>query len=175
MRDRKTSLWKSVESLGDLRKAKSGKSSRRELLRKLKTIPRMESEENQLGSLVSLSPSTPDKLRQLQPDSPTRGLGQWSKGRSSSIATTAIPVILFPMRWNSRPRRFSVDSQFPRQRMMKMFLKDRKVSLDCDCVTVLCSVPTDRYLCCRWSTARPRPAGGPWTRGSAPPTASPAT
>ena len=126
--DKNTSLCQSFESLEDLRKARSSERLRREIMQRLKTVPRVESEENQ--SPASLSPSTPDNLTDLQPDSPTRGLGQWSKGRSSSIATTANPLILFPMRWKSRPRRFSVDSQFPRQsqRMMKMFLKDKKVT-----------------------------------------------
>lgn len=118
---KKQIFCKSVESLEDVRLTRTDENLRREW----KTILRVESEE----SPASLSPGSPDKPCQLQPESPTKGLGQWAKGRSSSIATTAAPVILFPIRGKLRPRRFSVDSQFPRQRMMRMFLKDKKVTL----------------------------------------------
>jgi len=112
MAEHKSRIWKSDGSLVDVRRSGSCQS------------------EETPGSSLSASPSSPDKLTKLLPESPTRGLGQWSKGRSSSIATTATPHILVPIRWNFRPRRFSVDSQFSRQRsqrLLKMFLKDKKV------------------------------------------------
>lgn len=99
---KKQIFCKSVESLEDVRLTRTDENLRREW----KTILRVESEE----SPASLSPGSPDKPCQLQPESPTKGLGQWAKGRSSSIATTAAPVILFPIRGKLRGFQLTLSS-----------------------------------------------------------------
>ena len=139
MADKKTRLCKSVESLQEDKK--SG-SSQRQFFQKfpmtsfkiLRESFSLESEEKHLevsssGSPAStLSPTTPDRFSALQSDSSTNRLGQWPKERSSSIATTGTGTqqTMFPMRWKFKPRRFS-DSQFSRQKMLRMFFKDKKV------------------------------------------------
>ena len=68
----------------------------------------------------ALSPSTPDKkVDLLRAESPTKGIGQFHKGRSSSIATSQT---IRPSRIKNR--RFSVDS-VPRRRLFRLF--SRKV------------------------------------------------
>jgi len=70
----------------------------------------------------SLSPSSPDKLGLLRSESPTEGMGQFHKGRSSSIATAGFPVhtLLIPSR--VRSRRFSMDSMEPRRGKLRLLL-----------------------------------------------------
>ena len=139
MADKKTRLCKSVESLQEDKK--SG-SSHRQFFQKfpktsfkiLRESFSLESEEKHLevssnGSPAStLSPTTPEHFTALQSDSSTNRLGHWLKERSSSIATTGTGTqqTTFPMRWKFKPRRFS-DSQFSRQKMLRVFLKDKKV------------------------------------------------
>jgi len=132
--DKKTRLCKSVESLQIDKK--SGSSQRKFFQKFPKTSFKilrksfsMESEEKHLevssnGSPASsLSPTTPDHFTALQ-----SGLGHRLKERSSSIATTGTGTqqTTFPMRWKFKPRRFS-DSQFSRRKILRVFLKDKKV------------------------------------------------
>ena len=145
MADKKTRLCKSLASLQDEMRSSSSQTGHQQFFqqfpkRSFKTVREsfsLESEEKHLevspsGSPAStLSPTTPDHFTALQPESPTRGLGRWSKERSSSIATTGslTQQIGFPRRWKFKPRRFSVDSQFSRQKMLRVYLKDKKVTM----------------------------------------------
>lgn len=134
MVDKKTRLCKSVESLQDDKKSES---SQRQFFPKtsIMTLKGSFSEENHLeasptGSPAStLSPTTPDYFTALQSESTSHGLGQWPKERSSSLATTGTGTqqTTLPIRWKFKPRRFSVDSQFSRQKNLRVFLKDKKV------------------------------------------------
>ena len=136
MVDKKTRLCKSVESLQDDKKSES---SQRQFFPKtsIKTLKGSFSEENHLevsptGSPAStLSPTTPDYFTALQSESTSHGLGRWPKERSSSLATTGTGTqqTTLPSRWKFKPRRFSVDSQFSRQKNLRVFLKDKKVWL----------------------------------------------
>ena len=141
MADKKTRLCKSAESLQDDKKSDSyervttlrGQFLQRFPRTSFKTLREsfsLESEEKHLegspyGSPASsLSPSTSEHFTALQSDGQCR-----AKERSSSIATMGAGTqqTMFPMRWKFNPRRLSVDSQFSRQKMSRMFLKDKKV------------------------------------------------
>ena len=123
MIDKKTRLCKSVESLQDDKKSGSSQKG---------SFPLSEENHLEVSPSVSpastVSPTTADYFTALQSESPTHGIGQWPKERSSSIATTGTGTqqTMFPMRWKFKPRRFS-DSQFSRQKMLRMFFKDKKV------------------------------------------------
>merc|ERR1719342_703246 len=76
-------------------------------------------------STTTLSPTTPDSLSLLRPESPTKGLGQFHKGRSSSIATTGTHSHMLRIRGNLGSRRFSVDSA-PKRRFFRLFSKEMR-------------------------------------------------
>jgi len=70
----------------------------------------------------SLSPSSPDRLGMFRSESPTKGMGQFHKGRSSSIATSGFPnqTHLYPSR--ARSRRYSIDSLVPRRGKLRLLI-----------------------------------------------------
>jgi len=76
-------------------------------------------------STTTLSPTTPDSLSLLRPESPTKGLGQFHKVRSSSIATTGTHSHMLRIRGNLGSRRFSVDSA-PKRRFFRLFSKEMR-------------------------------------------------
>ena len=69
-----------------------------------------------------LSPTTLDSLGLLRPESPTKGLGQFHKGRSSSIATPGSQHFV-GLKFRSSSRRFSADS-VPRRRIFRIFSRE---------------------------------------------------
>ena len=127
---------KSVSALDDVKnvqivpqsKVKSS-NLRRNYFKKLqKTISSLSPEQSGddvspiLSPCSSLSPTTPDSLALLRPESPTKGLGQFHKGRSSSIATPGSQNFV-GIRFKSSSRRFSVDS-VPRRRFFRIFSRE---------------------------------------------------
>ena len=117
-------------------KIKSSNLRRQYLERLQKTISSL-SNPDQSGDDVSttmspcgiLSPTTLDSLGLLRPESPTKGLGQFYKGRSSSIATPGSQH-LAELRFRSSLRRFSADS-VSRRRIFKIFRGEfRQVDID---------------------------------------------
>ena len=125
---------KSVSSLDDVSLVKT--NLKRQYFQKLKQSISNSLSPEQSGDDTSpmmspcstLSPTTPDSMALLRPESPTKGLGQFHKGRSSSIATTESQHI-FRMRGKPSSRRFSVDS-VPRRILFRLFSREmRKVAM----------------------------------------------
>jgi len=113
---------KSVSALDEVIKVKSS-NLRRHYFKKLqRTISSLSPDQSGDDVSPTMSPTTPDSLALLRPESPTKGLGQFHKGRSSSIATPGSQHFV-GLRFRSSSRRFSADS-VPRRRIFRIFSRE---------------------------------------------------